>query len=177
MFPKACIHGRFQILHQEHLVYFQRAAAKYGPLYIGLTALSRDRGSESGREATAQNPLTYWERVEMWRAALADLPDGGDHVIGPFPVERPELLPDYVPRSCICATTVRDAWNGEKVRRLLAAGYEVDVLFTDYDKQLAGTDVRKLIATGSREWLDLVPAGVAEFLGRIDIEARLRAGT
>lgn len=175
MFPAACIHGRFQIVHREHLAYLERAAAQYGRLYIGLTALDRDRDG-SGREATAQNPLTYWERVEMWRAVLAELPDGARHVIGPFPIERPDLLPDYVPRSCICATTVRDAWNSEKVRRLRAAGYDVDVLFTDYDKQLSGTDVRKLIATGSSDWLGLVPAGVADFLRRIDIERRLRDG-
>lgn len=174
LFPEASIHGRFQILHRDHFAYFKQAAVKYGRLYIGLTGLSRDLGGGSGREDTAQNPLTYWERTEMWRAALVELADGVDHVIGPFPVERPDLLPDYVPRSCVCATTVRDKWNTEKVRRLSAAGYEVDVLFTDYDKQLSGTDIRTMIAAGSGEWVELVPPGVAEFLISIDIEARLR---
>lgn len=173
-FPEASIHGRFQILHNDHLEYFERAAAKYGRLYIGLTGLRRDLGDGSGRESAAKNPLTFWERVEMWRVALAGIADDTDHVIGPFPIERPELLLDYVPRSCVCAATVRDSWNEEKVRRLADAGYEVDVLFTDYDKQLSGTDVRSMIASGSRVWVESVPPRVADFLIGIGIEARLR---
>jgi nicotinamide-nucleotide adenylyltransferase len=174
-FPAASIHGRFQIMHQEHFAYFEQAAAKYGRLYIGLTGLSRDLDGGAARETATQNPLTYWERCGMWRAALGAFDDGLDHVIGPFPIERPDLLPDFVPRSCVCATTVRDKWNTEKVRRLDAAGYEVDVLFTDYDKQVSSTDIRTMIASGSGDWGDLVPPGVASFLAGIDIEARLRA--
>lgn len=173
-FPKASIHGRFQILHNDHFAYFQRAAERYGRLYIGLTGLNRDLDGTVGRQAAVQNPLSYWERCEMWRAALAEMIDGFDHVIGPFPVERPELLPDYVPRSCVCATTVRDQWNAEKISRLNAAGYEVDVLYTNYDKRISGTGVRDMIASGSSEWVELVPPGVAEYLTGIGIEARLR---
>jgi nicotinamide mononucleotide adenylyltransferase len=175
LFPAACIHGRFQVLHRDHLVYFREAAAKYGRLYIGLTAQRQDLTGRSDRETAERNPLTYWERVEMWRRTLTELDDRLDHVIGPFPIERPDLLVDYVPRSCVCATTIRDDWNSEKIQRLGAAGYEVDVLFTDYDKAISGTDIRQTILSGSSDWTKLVTPRVAEFLIEINIAARLRA--
>lgn len=177
MFPSACIHGRFQVLHRDHLIYFQQAAEKYGRLFIGLTGQRRDLMGQSNRETAERNPLTYWERVEMWRRALTEFADGVDHIIGPFPIEQPDLLPDFVPLSCVCATTVRDDWNSEKIRRLSAVGYEVDVLFTDYHKTLSGSDIRSMIVSGSNDWIKLVPPRVAEFLIEIDLEARLRGSS
>jgi nicotinamide mononucleotide adenylyltransferase len=173
-FPRACINGRFQILHSEHFEYFQRAAAKYGRLYIGLTGQARDLSGASRRAADAANPLSYWERTHMWRLALRAAGERADHIIGPFPIERPGCLPDFVPQSCICATTVRDEWNEDKVVRLRDAGYEVDVLYTDYNKTLSGARIREMIASGSSDWLPLVPPGVGEFLCDIDIASRLR---
>jgi nicotinamide mononucleotide adenylyltransferase len=155
----------------------RKAAAKYGRLYIGLTGQRQDLTGGSDREAAERNPLTYWERVEMWQRALTDLDDRLDHIIGPFPIERPELLAEYVPRSCVCATTIREAWNSEKTRRLNAAGYEVDVLFTDYDKAISGTDIRQRILSGSSDWTRLVTPRVAELLTELDIAARLRAAS
>lgn len=175
MFPDASIHGRFQILHNEHFAYFRSAVEKYGRLYIGLTGQGRDLANQRGREAAAQNPLTYWERVEMWHSALAAAEDGFGHIVGPFPIERPDLLLDYVPTSSVCATTVREDWNQAKISRLRSAGYRVDVLYTDLDKQMSGGRIRAMIAAGSRDWVELVPPGVADFLTEIGIEERIRS--
>jgi nicotinamide-nucleotide adenylyltransferase len=173
MFPAACIHGRFQILHNDHIAYFQLAAKKYGRLYIGITGQANDVTGPGHRGALLHNPLSYWERVAMWQAFLAEAGEE-QHMIGPFPIERPRTLPDFVPRSCVCSTTVRDEWNLEKIDRLKRMGYTVDVLLTDFAKSLQGVMVRKLIYDGSKEWKRYVPQSVFAFLMAIDIESRLR---
>lgn len=175
MFPPACIHGRFQILHNDHVAYFEAAQAKYGRLYIGLTCQQRDQNSIDRRAAAEANPLSLWERAEMWRALLNSLGQAQDHMIGPFPIESPEFLPDFVPRSCICATTIREAWNQEKVSRLQSAGYEVDILPHDSASHLASRDLRRMIAAGDQAWRNLTPRPVADFLEASGIERRLRS--
>jgi nicotinamide mononucleotide adenylyltransferase len=174
VFPSACIHGRFQILHNDHFRYYQCAAAKYGRLYIGLTGQHAHLEGPAKRSEPAENPLAYWERVEMWRVALAASGDNRAHTIGPFPIEQPEALCDFVPLSCVCATTVREPWNLDKAQVLRRQGYEVDILLTEYDKALSGTDLRRLVAAGSPDWPELVPDGVADFLRSVGIEERLR---
>lgn len=177
-FPIASVHGRFQIIHLEHLEYFQRAVDRYGKIYIGLTGQRRDLDGDDSRSSMMMNPLTYWERVEMWRRLLAELGYRlEDYPIGPFPIEVPDHLSDFVPTSCICATTIRESWNWEKVRRLEERGYKVEVLKQDLDKGLSATMVRSLIAEGSPEWTRLVPGSVADFLRSIDIRSRLLAGS
>ena len=173
-FPTASIHGRFQILHLDHLDYFQRAADRYGRLYIGLTGLRHDLVGGAGRRSPAANPLTYWERVEMWRRVLLELGHHvDDHLIGPFPIEAPIFLGDFVPKDCICATTVREPWNEEKVRLLERLGYQVDDLKCSTEKTVSSTMIRSMIADGSLDWKDLVPRSVADFLVSIDLRSRL----
>lgn len=172
MFPSACIHGRFQILHNDHLAYFRNAATKHDRLYIGITGQQRDLLGTAGREARSENPLTYWERLEMWRVVLAQ--EGGEHIVGPFPIEAHQTLHDFVPTSCVCVTTIREAWNQEKVERLQAMGYKVDVLASDPNKAISGSQLRALIKSGDTEWKQKVPAAVADFLETINITARLR---
>lgn len=172
-FPRACIHGRFQILHNDHVAYFKAAVQKYGRVYIGLTGLRRDQDASHLRGAASSNPLTYWERVQMWRVLLEDLASGADHIIGPFPIEAPSTLGDYVPLSCVCATTVREEWNWKKIEILQEAGYNVDVLYADTQKPLSARLVRDLIAGGSTEWHDLVPPPVREYLRSLDIGRRI----
>ncbi|HXD53756.1 MAG TPA: hypothetical protein VN618_03295 [Solirubrobacteraceae bacterium] len=151
------------------------AAAKYGRLYIGITGQERDRTGVRAREAAGRNPLTFWERVEMWRIALDDLAPDAGHVVGPFPIEDPATLPDFVPLSCVCATTIREDWNDEKVRRLEGLGYDVDVLLDDRAKRISGDHIRGLIETGSGDWRQHVPSGVADYLTEIGLRDRLRA--
>jgi nicotinamide mononucleotide adenylyltransferase len=151
------------------------AAAKYGRLYIGITGQERDRTGDLAREAAGRNPLAFWERVEMWRIALDEVAPDADHVVGPFPIEHPATLLDYVPLSCICATTIREDWNDEKVRRLEGLGYDVDILLDDRTKRISGEQVRGLIASGSSDWRHFVPSGVADYLTEIGLRDRLRA--
>src|SRR6185312_3106491 len=165
MFPPASIHGRFQVLHLEHLEYFRRAADRYGCLYVGLTGQLRDQLGEDPRTSSLANPLTYWERVEMWRRVLdAEGVDLKAHRIGPFPIESPEALPDFVPYHSVCTTTVREPWNLEKVRRLENLGYTVDILLHNPDKALSATTLRSMIARDDEGWEAFVPASVADFL-------------
>jgi nicotinamide mononucleotide adenylyltransferase len=174
-FPVASIHGRFQIIHNEHVRYFRAAAKKYGGLYIGITGQHADADRERSRSPTSGHPLTYWERAAMWEAFLEAEGARQAHVIGPFPIERPDALIDFVPLSCVCATTVREEWNREKIGRLERLGYRVDVLYEDLSKDLSGAMIRELISTGSSGWEALVPPAVAGFLQSIGIEGRLRA--
>jgi nicotinamide-nucleotide adenylyltransferase len=174
MFPAACIHGRFQVLHRDHVGYFQRAAEKYGQLYIGLTGQRRDLHGSALREVADQNPLSYWERAEMWVRFLEAIGQADRHLIGPFPIESPDTLSDFVPLSCVCATTVCEAWNEEKINRLRELGYQVDVLYTNTNKTLSGTMLRNLIMAGSSAWKDYVPESVANFVSEVGLEKRIR---
>lgn len=163
------------MLHWDHIEYLRLAAAKYGRLYIGITGQARDRTGDGAREAAARNPLTFWERAEMWRIALDELAPDGRHVVGPFPIEQPATLPDYVPLSCVCTTTIREDWNDEKIQRLESLGYTVDVLLDDRAKRISGEQVRGLIESGSAGWRGFVPSGVADYVTAIGLSDRLRA--
>jgi nicotinamide mononucleotide adenylyltransferase len=175
-FPAASIHGRFQVIHNDHVRYFRAAAEKYGRLYIGITGQAAYARYERARPVTSDHPLTYWERVLMWRAFLDSEGALVDHVVGPFPIERPELLTDFVPLSCVCATTVREEWNHEKIARLEAIGYRVDVLYQDLSKSISGALVREQIAEGDEAWEESVPGSVADYLRSIGTAERLRRG-
>ena len=173
-FPDASIHGRFQVIHNEHLHYFRLAEAKYGRLYIGLTGQKADLKPDSGRGGLLQNPFSYWERAEMWRFLLSNIAPAHDHVVGPFPIEAVDRLPDFVPPGCMCVTTLREPWNAQKIEALTSAGYRVDVVVEDYSKHISGTMVRRLIAANDPAWESLVPPPVAEFLKSRGLIARLQ---
>jgi hypothetical protein len=106
----------------------------------------------------------------------AEIPPDEFAVI-PFPIEHPEELPNYLPVTVPILTTVYDEWNREKVRILQRVGYEVIIMWEREEKVVTGSEVRKLLLSGSDELAGLVPETVLSQLKEFDVAARLRALT
>jgi nicotinamide-nucleotide adenylyltransferase len=171
-------HGRFQPFHRGHLAYVLAAKANCEFLWIGITkydvtpAAMNPLGTH--REQPANNPLTYFERVEMIALALEEerISRSAFSFI-PFPIETPTSLPAFLPTTIPCFTTICEEWNRRKIDVLRDAGYEVRVLW-EREKEISGALIREAMIRGDESWRDLVPPAVARSLDRLDIAARLR---
>lgn len=177
--PVVVIHGRFQIFHRDHLRYVSAALERGAHVVIGLTGIpylagDADASTPAHRLRSGDNPLTYHERVEMIdRALRREGVDATRFSFVPFPIEQPERLPYFVGEKAVMVTTIREPWNEAKVERLRRLGYEVEVAYTDLNKEISGGEIRDLIRRGDRQWEELVPPGAVEYLKEIDIQARL----
>lgn len=167
------IHGRFQLFHNDHLNYALLAKEQCKKLIVGITSpenatLIREEVDPHRSEASA-NPFTYYERYNMVKLALLEAGvKREDFEIVPYPIERPEVLSNYVPLTATSFFTIYDRWGYEKLERLKSLGYGTVVLFDDREKKMCSTDIREKIAFGT-EWKDMVPNAVYKYI----IENRL----
>lgn len=168
----ASIHGRFQPFHNGHLAYALEALRRTERLYVGLTKVLTEPGPGGvvapHRLDPNSNPLTYFERVQIVRAALlgAGVPEARVD-IGPFPIENPERLPEFWPPQLPCITTVVDKWNEEKIGILKAQGYQVLVAKDGAyagEEYASGTRIRELIRAGDDRWRRYVPDAAADLV-------------
>lgn len=162
------IHGRFQLFHNDHLRYALLAKEQCEKLIVGVTSpentsLIREEVDPHRSEA-ASNPFTYYERYNMIKLALLEAGvKREDFEIVPYPIERPEILYNYVPLSATSFFTIYDKWGYEKLERLKALGYGTIVLFDDREKNMCSTDIRERIAAGT-EWENMVPKAVYQYI-------------
>ncbi|MGE4538078.1 MAG: nicotinate-nucleotide adenylyltransferase [Desulfovibrio sp.] len=179
------IHGRFQVLHNDHLRYLLAGRQRCRHLVVGITnpdpSHTRSEAADAKRSAPAANPLTYFERQAMVRAALtAAGTDPADFTVVPFPISFPELYRFYVPLDAVFFLTIYDDWGRRKRAYFQELGLRIEVLWevAQEDKGISGTDVRRLMAQGG-PWEPLVPPAVAELaraFGLCDRLARENAG-
>ena len=70
------IHGRFQILHNDHLKYLLAGKALCRHLVVGITnpepEMVKAETVDPNRSDPLANPLTYYERYCLIRTSLAD---------------------------------------------------------------------------------------------------------
>lgn len=162
------IHGRFQLFHNDHLNYALLAKAQCKKLIVGITSpenttLIREEIDPHRGEA-ASNPFTYYERYNMIKLALLEAGvKREDFEIVPCPIERPEILYNYVPLNATSFFTIYDKWGYEKLERLKSLGYGAVVLFDDREKKMCSTEIRERIFLGT-EWKDMVPNAVYEYI-------------
>lgn len=164
------VHGRFQPFHNGHLDYVLQAFAEVDFVHIGLTQIFQPKGIEdsSARNNADSNPFTYFERSELVSAALKDhgVPQSR-FAIAPFPIETPAALPQFVPTSVKCFTTIVTEWNDEKISRLESVGYEIvrlKVSPADNNRVTSGTEIRRLLRDGNGQWSRYVPTAVAQLI-------------
>ena len=162
------IHGRFQLFHNDHLNYALLAKAQCKKLMVGITspenaALIREE-IDPHRSEAASNPFTYYERFNMVKVALleAGIPRE-DFEIVPYPIERPEILYNYVPLSATSFFTNYDDWGYEKLHRLGELGYGTYVLFDKREKAMCSTEIRQKIFNGE-DWSKMVPKAVYDYI-------------
>ena len=177
--PLGFIHGRFQVLHNDHLKYLLAGKALCDRLTVGITNPDPDtttcEATDTARSSRENNPLTFGEREQMVRAALeeAGVPPHTFSIV-PFPICQPEVLIEKAPTDAVYYLTIYDAWGREKKQRLESLGLTTQVMWerSAKDKGLSGKLVRRAIVTGG-DWRSMVPPSVAELIEKWHLQERL----
>jgi nicotinamide mononucleotide adenylyltransferase len=180
MVERGVIHGRFQILHHDHLKYLLAGKARCRHLIVGITnpdpVLTRDDPADPNRSSPLANPLTYFERYTMVRRVLLEA--GLNHVdfsVVPFPVNLPALYRYYLPLDATFYLTIYDEWGKRKLEQFLAAGLRTEVLWRKdpKDKGLSAGEIRRRMALGE-EWAQLVPHETKTLMEAWGVPERLK---
>lgn len=174
------IHGRFQVLHNDHLKYLMAGKSRCRHMVVGITnpdpMLTRDDSADPHRSSPLANPLTYFERYTMVRAVLieAGLRDA-DFSVVPFPINFPELYVYYLPLDATFYLTIYDSWGKRKLERFQSLGLRTEVLWERplSEKGLSASEVRKRIASGD-PWEQMVPRATAALMKKWNMAERLR---
>jgi nicotinamide mononucleotide adenylyltransferase len=178
--PVGLVHGRFQVVHHDHLRYMLAGKNRCSHLVVGITnpdpVLTRPETTDPSRSDPRANPLTYFERYQLVRAVLveAGIPREDLSVV-PFPINLPDLYRYYVPLDALYLLTIYDEWGERKLERFRGLGLRTEVLWRRPlgEKGLRGTEVRRMMAAGEA-WEPLVPPPSARLLKLWGVPERLR---
>jgi len=179
VFAVGVIHGRFQILHNDHLKYLLAGKEKCAHLVVGITnpdpVLTKKEGSAPGRDDPAANPLTYYERQVLVRAVFREqnIPSEAFSIV-PFPVNFPDLYKYYVPMDAVFFLTIYDEWGKRKLGYFSEVGLATHVLWEvpPEKKGLSAADIRMRMIEKS-PWTHLVPPAAGRLLEEWNIRERL----
>jgi len=173
------IHGRFQILHNDHVKFLFAGKKLCKHLIVGITnpdpSLTKDHDSNPHRSQPIANPLTFYERYVMIREVL--LEKGlkfSEFSIVPFPINVPDLLKYYVPMNVVFFLSIYDDWGRQKKKYLESLGLKVHVLWEVplENKGLSGSDIRESMLKGE-PWEHLVPPDTAKLVKEWGVIKRL----
>lgn len=174
------VHGRFQVLHLKHMEYILAAKMRCQKLYIGITnpdmLHARASVHDENRGIKAGNPLSYRERCEMIKGAMAEfrVPESQYEII-PFPISYPEYITQYAPEDAVYYMGMYDEWDEEKYKILRSLGLNVHVLWRKdvESKGTTGAIIRNLIAT-DQEWAKYVPKSVYAYMKEHELDKRVK---
>jgi nicotinamide-nucleotide adenylyltransferase len=176
------IHGRFQVLHNDHLRYLLAGAGKCRRLVVGITnpepSLTEEDPADPERSDPAANPLTYWERYTMVRAVLtASGVAESDLSVVPLPINFPDRFRFYVPLDALFFLTIYDEWGRRKRDRFRELGLRTNVLWElpPEEKGITGREVRRRMIAGE-PWAEMVPPETARLAREWGLVDRLRGG-
>ncbi len=180
MYDTGVIHGRFQILHNDHLRYLLAGKAMCRHLVVGITnpdpVLTNDVDVDPKRSESMSNPLTYFERLVMVREVLVEAGLALEEMtITPLPITRPELFRHYVPMDALFLLSIYDGWGRKKLEQFKSLGLKTHVLWEvkPGEKGISASEIRDLILRG-QPWEHLVPCSSARLLKKWDIPGRLK---
>ncbi len=174
------IHGRFQILHLDHLKYLMAGRALCRHLVVGITNpdpfLTLAEESDPKRSEILANPLTYYERYVMTKAVLIGAglkPD--EFSVVPLPINMPDRYRYYVPMDALFFLSIYDEWGRRKLARFRELGVRTHVLWevSPEQKGISAADVRERMIKGI-SWRELVPKETARLMDKWEIPERLR---
>ena len=174
------IHGRFQILHNDHIKYLMAGKKLCRHLVVGITNpdpfLTGQENTDPNRNAPQANPLTYYERYLMVGSALEEAGVSyRDFSIVPFPINLPRLYKYYLPMDALFFLSIYDEWGKKKLSMFKAQGLKTNVLWEvpPEKKGISASDIRASIKN-EEPWEHLVPPSVSELIKKWDIAARLK---
>ena len=183
--------GRFQIFHNGHLEYIVQAKKRASFLIIGIcnpdVTTTYPNKADAFRHRLEHNPFTYYERLMMIKESLVDFVDQSSFQIVPCPINKPELITNYIPVEAVHLTRIYDQWGHEKIQILKKIGYSSIILYesesgskhrtwkTDngsFFKIESGRDVRRRLATDN-DWQTFVPQGTARIIKEFCLSDKL----
>ena len=174
------IHGRFQILHKDHVKYIMAGKALCDHIVIGITnpdpGMTRSEKSDPGRSKTSANPLTYYERYLCVKAVMKEHQvEPEDYSIVPFPINMPDLYKYYAPEDAVYFVTIYDDWGRHKLERFKSKGLNTHVLreVPIEEKGISSTQIRNLMID-DKAWEHLVPDCIAKLMIQLRIPDRLK---
>jgi len=175
------IHGRFQILHNDHLKYLMAGKALCRHLVVGITnpdpMLTKAEAADPARSDPQENPLTYYERYVMLKTVLMDAKIAPDEFsIVPLPINLPERYQYYVPMDAVFFLTIYDPWGERKQQYFESLGLTTHLLWKvpPEQKGISAGQIRQRILAG-QPWMHLVPASVPPMIEQWGIPERLKA--
>jgi len=173
------IHGRFQVLHNDHIKYLLSGWELCEQLVIGITnpdpVLTREENSDLNRSAGHSNPLTYYERFIILRDVLCEQGLSlKDFSIVPFPVNIPELYQNYVPMDAVFFLSIYDNWGRTKLQRFKDLGLKIHILrdVPPEHKGLSSTDIREFMRA-KKPWENSVPEAAKKLYLKWNIPERI----
>jgi nicotinamide-nucleotide adenylyltransferase len=179
-FDVGVIHGRFQMLHNDHLKYLLAGKARCRHLVVGITnpelSMTQAEDVDSKRSTPLANPLTYYERYQLVRSVLVEAGIALlDFSIVPLPISEPSRYHNYVPMDAVFFLSIYDDWGRRKRDYFKSIGLKTFVLreVTPEEKGISATDIRASILSGE-PWRHLVPKPVATLVEEWNVAQRLR---
>ena len=126
-------------------------------LFVGIvlpdTANPKHQASPTHRYDPANNPFSYYERTQMVRGCLIGAGyQENDFTVHPFPIDRPELISNYLPAQAEISlyVTVYSDWSRHKAQLLAQLGYRVELFDKNPGARRAtGTELRNCLRTGA----------------------------
>ena len=174
------VHGRFQLIHNEHMKYILAGKERCDHLIIGICnpdiTLTKYSDASPHRSQAESNPFTYYERLQMIQGAILESGITLDEFdIVPFPINYPELIFNYVPYNAKFYMTIYDEWGIEKKKMLEDIGYDVEVMWNRdiSEKALSGTYVRNCIKE-NLNWDQYVPQFVYQYIKQRNLDDRIQ---
>lgn len=176
------VHGRFQLLHNEHMKYILAGKKRCKHLIIGICnpdrSLVKYTENSPHRSEDVSNPFSYYERFQMIQGALLEKGISiYDFDIVPFPINYPELIFSYTPQNAKYYMTIYDKWGEEKREILEKIGCTVEVMWKRdiSQKIISGTDVRRCIKEG-KAWRQFVPPSVYKYIKVHELDKKIIGG-
>jgi len=174
------IHGRFQVLHNDHAKYIMAGKALCRHLVVGITNpdpfLTKMEDADPERNNPLANPLTYYERYALVNAVLeAEGLKPHQFSVVPFPVNFPERYKYYVPMDAVFFLTIYDEWGKKKLSYFQEQGLKTHILreVPQEQKGISASEVRELMVK-EMPWGHLVPRGVSMLLNEWGVSNRLK---
>lgn len=175
------IHGRFQVLHNDHLKYILVGKDRCEHLVVGITnpdprATAQDE-ADPDRASAKANPLSWYQRMVIIKETL--LSEGllaKEFSITPFPINLPELMPCYLPMEGVFFLTIYDQWGERKLALFKSLGLKTEVMWRRSleEKGLTSTFVRRRM-TLDEPWEHLVPRAALRVMLEMDAPGIVRS--
>lgn len=170
MMRVACVTGRFQPVHVQHVDLFWRALDDADRLIVAITNPTVDSYAQEDqtlhRNRQDANPFDVAFRTELVEAALDDAGIRDVTTIVTFDIFAPDTWARIVPLDVTQVVRVYSPWEHEKVVRFRAAGYPVKELVGDNDNKITASTIRASLFGGQDDWRESVTPSVARLLER-----------